>query len=80
MSNSSMQLVDSFAIGNVFINPNSGLLPANPTPFELKTITEITLDYKGKHVPLRGQYLVPVDARIADVEFTGKFTIGTGSG
>jgi hypothetical protein len=72
-----MQLVSSFAIGNIFINPNAGLLPANPTPFELKTISEITLDYKGKNVSLRGQYLVPVDARIADVEFTGKFTIGT---
>jgi hypothetical protein len=79
MSSSAMQLVDSFAIGNIFINPNSGLLPANPTPFELKTISEISLDYKGKNVALRGQYLVPVDARIADVEFTGKFTIGTSS-
>jgi hypothetical protein len=72
-----MRLQDSFAIGNVFINPTSGLLPANPSPFELKTITDISLDYKGKNVELRGQYLVPVDARIADVSFSGKFTIGT---
>jgi hypothetical protein len=77
MPNSSMQLVDSFAIGNIFINPNAGLLPTGATPFELKTITEISLDYKGKNVELRGQYLVPVDARMADVSFTGKFTIGT---
>jgi hypothetical protein len=77
MPNSSMQLVDSFAIGNIFINPNAGLLPSGATPFELKTITEITLDYKGKNVELRGQYLVPVDARMADVSFTGKFTVGT---
>jgi len=73
----SQQLTDSFAIGNVYFNPNSGLLPANPTPQELKTITEITLDYKGKNVELRGQYLVPVDARMADVSITGKFTVGT---
>jgi len=72
-----MQLVDSFGIGNIFVNPNSGLLPTGATPFELKTISEISLDYKGKAVELRGQYLVPVDARIADVSFTGKFTIGT---
>lgn len=76
-TNSSMQLVDSFAIGNVFFNPTCGLLPANPTPQELKTISEISLDYKGKAVELRGQYLVPVDARLADVTFSGKFTIGT---
>lgn len=73
----SMQLTDSFAIGHVYINPTAGLLPANPTPFELETITEISLDYKGKNVELRGQYLVPVDARMADVSISGKFTIGT---
>jgi hypothetical protein len=77
MSYASQQLTDSFAIGHVYINPTAGLLPANPTPFELETITEISLDYKGKNVELRGQYLVPVDARMADVSITGKFTIGT---
>jgi hypothetical protein len=77
MPSSAMQLVDSFAIGNIFLNPNSGLLPTGATPFELKTISEISLDYKGKAVELRGQYLVPVDTRMADVSFTGKFTIGT---
>jgi hypothetical protein len=61
----------------VYINPTAGLLPANPTPFELETISDISLDYKGKNVELRGQYLVPVDARMADVSITGKFTIGT---
>ena len=77
MTTSAMRLQDNFAIGNVFINPNNGLLPENPTPFELKTITEISIDYKGKNVELRGQYLVPVDARMADVSITGKFTVGT---
>jgi hypothetical protein len=72
-----MQLTDSFAIGHVFLNPTGGLLPTNATPFELETITDVSLDYKGKNVELRGQYLVPVDARMADVSFSGKFTIGS---
>jgi hypothetical protein len=73
----SQQLTDSFAIGNVFFNPTAGSLNALPTPFEAKTIENISLDWKGKNVELRGQYLVPVDARMADVSLTGKFTIGT---
>jgi len=77
MSTSAQQLTDAFAIGSVWFNPTGGLLPANPTPQELKTIQEISVDWKGKNVELRGQYLVPVDARIADVSITGKFTVGT---
>lgn len=77
MPYSSQQLTDSFAIGHAYARPFGGLLPANPTPFEFETITEITLDWKGKIVELRGQYLVPVDARMADVTITGKATIGT---
>jgi hypothetical protein len=77
MSYSSQQLTDSFAIGHVYVVPTSGLLPENPTPFEAETISEISLDYKGKSVELRGQYLVPADARMADVSITGKMTVGT---
>lgn len=71
-----MQLTRNFAIGNAWINPVSGLLPANPTPQQLSTIQDISIDWAGKGVELRGQLLYAIDARLADVSVKGKFSVG----
>lgn len=71
-----MQLTRNFAIGNVFLNPVSGLLPADAAPQQLNTIQDISIDWAGKGVELRGQLLYAIDARLADVSLKGKFTVG----
>jgi len=71
-----MQLTRNFAIGNVFLNPVSGLLPADAAPQQLNTIQDISIDWAGKGVELRGQLLYAIDARLADISLKGKFTVG----
>ena len=71
-----MQFTRNFGIGNVFLNPVGGLLPANAAPQQLSTIQDIAIDWSGKGVELRGQFLYAIDARLADVSLKVKFQVG----
>jgi len=65
-----------FALGNLFTWPNGGLQPANASGTEFETIQDFSVEFVGKGVELRGQYLYAVDARVTDVSGKGKMKVG----
>jgi hypothetical protein len=71
-----MLLTPKFGIGHVFVAPNGGLQPSGASGTELSTIQDFSVDFSGKEVELRGQFLYPVDARVADISLKGKFKVG----
>ena len=71
-----MLFTPKFAIGHCFVYPNGGLQPADASGTELSTIQDFSVDFAGKAVELRGQFLYPVDARVADISAKGKFKVG----
>lgn len=71
-----MLFTPKFAIGHIFVTPNGGLQPANASGTELSTIQDFSVDFTGKGVELRGQFLYPVDARVTDIAPKGKFKVG----
>jgi hypothetical protein len=71
-----MLFTPKFAIGHIFVTPNGGLQPANASGTELSTIQDFSVDFTGKGVELRGQFLYAVDARVTDIATKGKFKVG----
>lgn len=71
-----MLLTPKFGIGHVFVAPNGGFQPLNASGTELSTIQDFSVDFAGKEVELRGQFLYAVDARVADISLKGKFKVG----
>lgn len=71
-----MLYTSTFAIGHVFVVPNGGLQPTNASGTELQVIQDFSVEFVGKGVELRGQYLYAVDARVADISGKGKFKVG----
>jgi hypothetical protein len=65
-----------FAIGRGWATPNGGLQPTNASGTELQTIHNFSIDFAGKGVDQRGQFLYAQDARVADIEAKGKFEVG----
>src|SRR5580692_2646995 len=71
-----MLFTPKFAIGHIFVYPQGGQQPANASGTELSTIQDFSAEFAGKGVELRGQFLYPVDARVADVSGKLKFKVG----
>lgn len=71
-----MLLTPKVAIGHVYVYPNGGLQPANASGTELSTIQDFSVDFAGKDIELRGQFLYAVDARVVDISLKGKFKVG----
>jgi hypothetical protein len=71
-----MLFTPKFAIGHLYVYPNGGLQPTNASGTELQVIQDFSVDFAGKAVELRGQFLYPIDARVADISLKGKFKVG----
>lgn len=71
-----MLLTPKVAIGHVYVYPNGGLQPAGASGTELSTIQDFSVDFAGKDIELRGQFLYAVDARVVDISLKGKFKVG----
>lgn len=71
-----MLFTSKFGIGHIWVTPNGGLQAPNASGVELNTIQDFSVDFSGKGVELRGQFLYPVDARVADINAKGKFKVG----
>jgi len=50
-----------FGIGGLLLNPYGGNLAANPTPYEMLTIMDVSVDITQELKDLTGQYKFPDD-------------------
>jgi hypothetical protein len=65
-----------FGAGVLFVNPNAGNLAANPTPGQVLTLQDVSIDISQDLKELRGATKWPEDIAPADMKGSGKF--GTG--
>lgn len=63
-----------FASGTLFVNPNSGTLATDPTPFRLGEMQDISIDFKGENVSLFSQNRFPDIIAQAEVNCSIKAT------
>lgn len=65
-----------FGAGVLFVNPNAGNLATNPTPGQILTLQDVSIDISQDLKELRGATKWPEDIAPADMKGSGKF--GTG--
>jgi hypothetical protein len=66
-----------FGIGGLFVNPVGGNEEVpNPTPYELLTVQDVSVDISQELKELVGQNKLPDDIAPGQMKITGKFTIG----
>jgi len=65
-----------FGSGNVFIAPVGGNEATNPTPSQLLTLQDLSLDISQELVEQRGQYKFPDDVAPGDMKVMGKVSTG----
>lgn len=65
-----------FGAGVLFVNPNAGNLTTNPTPGQILTLQDVSIDISVDLKELRGATQWPEDVAPGDMKGSGKF--GTG--
>jgi hypothetical protein len=65
-----------FGIGGIWVNPIGGNLATNPTPYELLTVQDVSVDISQDLKELVGQNKVADDVAPGQMKVTGKFTPG----
>jgi len=65
-----------FGIGALYINPVGGNLASNPTPYQMLTIQDVSVDIGQDLKELVGQYRFADDVAPGQMKITGKFTVG----
>ena len=71
-----MLQIPRVAIGRAYVFPNGGLQPPDASGIELSVIQNLSCEFSGKGIELRGQQLYPIDARVVDVSGKLKFSVG----
>ncbi|MDE2101879.1 MAG: hypothetical protein KGL39_31830 [Patescibacteria group bacterium] len=66
----------SFGSGLAFMRPVGGNQPTNPTPIQLATLQDISLDISTTIKELRGQYQFPDDVAQGEGKVSGKAKFG----
>src|SRR6185437_12142937 len=65
-----------FVSGRLYLNPNAGNLPTNPTPVQGMTIQDVQVDISGEVKELKGASQFPDDVAAGDKKGSGKFSVG----
>lgn len=65
-----------FGTGVCFLTPNAGDLVANPTPRQLATMQDCSIEFAGSLKELKGMSLFPDDIALASMKITGKAKLG----
>lgn len=65
-----------FGAGKLFVVPTGGNLPINPTPQQVLTIQDVSIDISGEIKELKGASQFPDDTAVADKKGSGKFSMG----
>ncbi len=65
-----------FGSGRLFLVPTAANLPLNPTPAQVLTIQDVSIDISGEIKELKGASQFPDDTAVADKKGTGKFATG----
>jgi len=65
-----------FGIGGIWVNPTGGVTAANPTPYELLTVQDVSVDISQDLKELVGQNRYADDVAPAQMKISGKFTPG----
>jgi len=66
--------VFQYGIGGLFVNPVGGNQPVNPTPYELLTIMDVSVDISQELKELVGQNKFPDDIAPGQMKVSGKFS------
>ena len=65
-----------FGIGGLFVNPIGGNEATNPTPYEMLTVQDVSIDISQDLKELVGQSKFPDDIAPGQMKVTGKFQFG----
>jgi|SRR5277367_2628680 len=65
-----------FGIGGLWVNPNAGNLSPTPTPYEMLTVMDVTVDISQELKDLIGQFKFPDDVATGAAKVGGKFSVG----
>jgi hypothetical protein len=65
-----------FGIGGLWCNPTAGNLATNPTPYEMLTVMDVSVDINQEIKDLTGQFKFPDDVATGAGKVAGKFSVG----